>query len=240
MTDSLMRRSLIIAGAVLLPAATATAAVEAVAPANGATVGPFAPVVVQLTGDEYGPYLSLYRSAAALAADDAGGVGPVRARTITTEREQRPDGTLALRPAEPIPPGNWIWRVGASAPRGAADSFRRSAPRTFTVARIVQMTRASIVRRGASVRATYRWRTNAERLVHRTEVFHNGRRVSNSQSRIAHSAGTRMAGRTFTTTAALTNNRPPFGRIHRGVWLVRVSISDGVRTARAQRGYRIT
>jgi len=217
----------------------AGAAVGGVAPGPNAVVAPLAPFTIVMTEGEYSPDILLYRSLADAAADDAGGVGPLRAVTVPTLRgTQDPATGLALTPYEPMSAGVWFWRVGAStAPRTPGPSARYSVPIRIVVPRVVRMSGARVTRRGASVTGRYVWRTNAAFLIHRTEVFHKGKRVRRTQSRIAHSPGRRMAGERFTATAALTDNRPPFGRIKAGTWVVRFTISDGTKSASVSRRY---
>jgi hypothetical protein len=87
------------------------------------------------------------------------------------------------------------------------------------------------------VTASYVWRTNSPQLIHRTEVFYQGLRIRRTQSTIRHSPGRRMKGERFTASAALTRNKPPFGRIHPGPWVVRFTISDGVKAVSVSRRY---
>lgn len=107
------------------------------------------------------------------------------------------------------------------------------------VRRVVRMSKARFRRRGASIDGSYRYRSNAQRLTHRTEVFYNGRRVSRAQSRFKRSAVDQYANRRFHFHAVLTDNRPPFGRIHPGVWKVRVTIKSRGRKDSATKRYRI-
>ncbi len=206
--------------------APATGAVQALLPVPGGGVAPLGAFQVRLTGGEYAPSLEL-----AATPDMAG------AMTISTDRQPQSDGTLILKAYEPIPPGRWWWTVNTSAPRGAAESFPASPPQEVVVPRVVSMTEVRFARRTAQITVRYRWRTNSPKLIHRTEVFYNGTRVRRTQSSINHSESRRMAGEPFTTIAALTRNKPPFGRIHRGVWVVRVTISDGTKAVSRSKRY---
>ncbi|MGD9572050.1 MAG: hypothetical protein AB7V62_09210 [Thermoleophilia bacterium] len=212
-------------GATAVPA---IGAVEPLLPAPGGTVAPLGAFQVRLTAGEFAPSLQVSRG-----PDGAGAI------TISTDRQPQSDGTLVLLPFEPIPPGRWYWSVSTTAPRGSAESFPASPPQEVTVPRVVRMTEVRFARRAAQVTVRYRWRTNSPRLIHRTEVFFDGARVRRTQSAIRHSESRRMAGERFTATAALTRNRPPFGRIHAGVWVVRVTISDGTRAVSRTKRYVI-
>jgi len=139
-----------------------------------------------------------------------------------------------------MPPGAWYRQVTASAaPRSPGPLARYSVPIRIVVPRVVRVSEVRVTRRGGSVTSRYVWRTNSAFLIHRTGVFHKGTRVRRTQSRIRHSAGRRMAGGRFTATAALTRNKPPFGRIHPGIWVVRFTISNGTKAASATRRYVI-
>ncbi|MGD9695207.1 MAG: hypothetical protein AB7V42_06050 [Thermoleophilia bacterium] len=212
-----------------LGATPALGAVQPLLPVADGKVAPLGAFQVRFTAGEFAPALLLYRGA------DGAGEG----MTITTSRHPQSDGTTVLKAEEPIPPGRWFWTVTTTAPRGSAEAFPRSPLLEVTVPRVVRMTEVRFARRGAQVTARYVWRTNAPRLIHRTEVRFNGRRVRSVQSTIAHSESRRMAGESFTASAALTRNRPPFGRIHAGTWVVRVSISDGTKTVARSKRYVI-
>jgi len=218
-----------VAVALLAGAAPALGAVEPLLPVEGGRVAPLGAFQVRLTEGEFAPSLQLHRAA---DASDA-------STTISTSRHPQSDGTLVLKAVEPMPPGRWYWSVWTTAPRGSAEGFPKSPPRAVTVPRVVSMTNVRFARRGAQVTARYVWRTNSPRLTHRTEVRFDGRRVRATRSVIAWSESARMAGRSFTATAALTRNRPPYGRIHAGTWEVRVSISDGARTVTRAKRYVI-
>lgn len=216
--------------------AGAHAAVQPLVPRDDALRGPLAPFVVQLTDREYAPSLFLYRSRAALE----GRGGPRGSFEVTTLRREGREGRVLLRPVESIPGGRYLWRVGAVARGNASESFPLSEPRLIEVPRIVSMTRERFARRGASVRMRYTWRTNSPRLIHRVEVFHNGTRVRRTQSIIKHSAGRNMLGQVFNASATLARpGQRVLGAILRGRWVVRVTISDGVRRSFAARRYII-
>lgn len=227
-------------GVSIAGAGVAGAAVESIAPRDGASIGPLPTFSLRTTGGEYGPRIVLYRSRAQLEADLAGGVGVVGGTTVSALPNSVSDGSTAMRTHAPIPPGRWWWIATASAPRGSdGPLLRHGEIRSVRVARVVRMTRAGFTRRGAQVVVSYVWRTNSPRLTHRTEVFHNGRRVHHVRSTIAHSPSARMEGQTFRATAALARGRGPRGSIPRGIWVVRVSVGDGVRVAHAQRRYSV-
>jgi hypothetical protein len=201
-----------------LLAAAPAQAIAPVSPAPDAVVGPFPAFQVSLGGGEESPRILLQRSAADPGSE------------ITTR--ETPKG---LRPYEPLEPGAWLWT-----PRAYRGSEKVSGEtRKIVVRRIVRMDRARFRRSRASVSGSYVWRTNAPRLTHVVEVFLNGRRVSRQRSAIEHRASTRMTGETFGFNAALTDNRPPFSRIHPGTWRVRVTIKAGPNRDAASRRYVI-
>ncbi|MEQ9093605.1 MAG: hypothetical protein RLN63_05825 [Miltoncostaeaceae bacterium] len=220
----------------LIAAAGAHAAVEPLVPRDDALRGPLDPFVVQFTAREYAPSLFLYRSRA--AAEGRGRRGD--SFEVSVLRREGRAGRVLLRPIESIPAGRYLWRVQAIARGDAPESFPTSEPRLIEIPRIVSMTRERFARRGASVRMRYMWRTNSPRLIHRVEVFHNGTRVRRTQSIIKHSPGRNMLGQVFNASATLARpGQRVLGAILPGRWVVRVTISDGVRRSFAARRYII-
>lgn len=219
-----MRRTaalLVTAGSVL--AAPPAVAISPVGPAPDAVVGPRPTFQVTLGGGEESPRIALFRSLAAAGSGDGG---------FELTSEETPAG---LRPYLPIEPGTWFW-----VPRAYQGSNKVSGEvRKMVVRRIVRMVVKSFTRDRATIRGSYVFATNAPRLIHRVEVFHDGKRVSRRQSRIAHSPSRRMAGESFGFSAALADNTPPFGSVHPGIWRVKVTIKSAGQADSASRRYVI-
>jgi hypothetical protein len=184
-------------------------------------VGAFPAFRITLDAGEDGARPVLYPSA---TATDGGS-------DVTTRATKR-----GLVPYDPLTPGRHFWR--GEAYRGSERV--RSEAREIIVRNATEIGKTHFRRRAATVTGSYVWRTNAERLTHRVLVFHNGRRVSRQVSHIAHRAGDRMAGETFAFRAALSDNTPPFGAVHPGLWKVRVSVTGAGKTDTETKRYRIS
>lgn len=212
----------------LLRLTAAAAASLAVTPAAHAVtadgpsgrVGPFPAFKITLGSGESSPRPVLFTS----PDTSQGG-------TELTVRET----AKGLRPYLPLEPGRRWWTAAAF--RGSQRV--QSAAREIRIRNATAMSKARFKRSQATVTGSYVWRTNAAALTHRVDVFHDGKRVSKQVSRIEHSASKRMTGETFAFRAALTDNTPPFGRVHPGVWKVRVTIKGAGRRDSATKRYRI-
>lgn len=204
--------------ALLLCLAPAAHAVTADGPEG--RVGPFPAFRITLGAGESGPRPTLYRT----ADTSQGG-------TDLTVRET-PQG---MRPYLPLEPGRQWWTGSAY----SGSQRVQSAAREIRVRNATDLSRAVFLRERATVNGHYVWRTNAAALTHRVDVFHEGKRVSEQVSRIRHSESTRMAGETWQFRAALTDNKPPFGSVHPGIWKVRVTIKGAGRRDSATKRYRI-